>query len=416
MASPAKQPRTESETVVGYLHSVSPLKNSKKNVRYFNATLQSGREEYRRVVVFAVDKRPAFTQASVAKRAVKLTNVRKTVSYCDPAGFDVMFANTSGLEVMENLPFFWREPSNIARVRIADVLALGPRQQVGVVHAKILPDGAVSRVVPVAGVPRELKEVRICDRSGLTTLTLWEGQILSVEASRSYRLCNLVTRKVGDRTVLTSTRTTTVTEIADVGEPESLEPHDDSRETTTLRGCVSGVQISQKQRCRRCHANQDNFSKRSSTHQCQGCKMLQRASSFILSYSGTLLLSSEGEEHSVSFTNSSVYAYLAEHLGGSVSDAEAIEEHLIGAGETEVRVNGSGLILSVVHLADEVGVKREDAEGAPEASAGLSDASTDASQGPAGQTAAAENPQGLPEHNLSADDQLGLELLFAENA
>ena len=80
MSSPAKQPRKENDSMVGYLHCVSPVKTSRRNVRYFEATLQTGREEYHRVVAFSVEKRMPFTQASQNNSAVKLANVRKSIS------------------------------------------------------------------------------------------------------------------------------------------------------------------------------------------------------------------------------------------------------------------------------------------------------------------------------------------------
>ena len=107
--------------------------------------------------------------------------------------------------------------------------------------AKILPEGTVSRVVPVDGVQCELKELQICDPTGQTTLTLWEKLILAVEEGKSYRLANLFTRKAGDRTVVTITQTTTVSDILAVGEPESIAVHGDDRQNTSIvRGTVTG--------------------------------------------------------------------------------------------------------------------------------------------------------------------------------
>lgn len=77
-ASPAKR-----DTVVGYLHDVSAVKQSRQNVRYFEATLQTGREKYHRLVVFAVDKRTALAQASQSNCVVKLSNVKRSVSKSD---------------------------------------------------------------------------------------------------------------------------------------------------------------------------------------------------------------------------------------------------------------------------------------------------------------------------------------------
>jgi len=79
MASSAKRLKTEEdECVSGYLQGLSPVKLSKKNARYFDATFQNGREEYHRVVVFTPERRRQFEQAVIAKKPVKLTKVKKT--------------------------------------------------------------------------------------------------------------------------------------------------------------------------------------------------------------------------------------------------------------------------------------------------------------------------------------------------
>ncbi|CAL8247380.1 unnamed protein product [Merluccius merluccius] len=108
MAGAAKRTKVEDEeSVAGYLHSLSPLEVSKKNARYFDATLQSGREEYHRVVVFSTEKRQIFEQAAIAKKPVKLTRVKRTISFSDPGGYDIVCSASSGLEVSQNVGFFF---------------------------------------------------------------------------------------------------------------------------------------------------------------------------------------------------------------------------------------------------------------------------------------------------------------------
>ncbi|KAG9330442.1 hypothetical protein JZ751_024446 [Albula glossodonta] len=353
MASPAKQAKAESDTIVGYLHSVSPVKTSRWNVRYFEANLQTGREEYHRLVAFAVGKRTAFVQTSQNDRAVKLANLKKSVSYSDPGGFDVICSNGSSLEVVEGVQFCRRDPSSMGQMTIGEVLRLGPRQRVGVVEAKILPEGTVSKVVAVDSVQCELKEFQICDPTGQTMLTLWDKQILAVQVSKSYRLAKLATRKAGDRTVLTSTPSTTLSEISAVGQPDSIEVRDDRQNTSMIRGSVNGVQIIGKHRCRRCHSNQEEFVTRASTHRCQRCKLLQRSTSFAVSYSGVLVLTSNGQDQSLSFTNSAICNYLKEkEMNESMKDVEAIEEHFLNIGQVDISVNGEGLIVSIQECAE----------------------------------------------------------------
>lgn len=218
-------------------------------------------------------------------------------------------------------------------------------------EAKIQSTGSMSRVAPVDGAECDLEDFQVCNPTGQTTLTLWNKQILAVQASKSCRFGNLETRKFGDRTVLTSTGSTTISEIS--ASVESAEAQDDRQNISMYRGTVSGVQISANHRCQRCHANQEEFVTHSSTHRCQCCKLLQRSSSFAVSYSGVLVLTSEGQDKSLIFTNSAVFTYLKEKdPGGSMRDVEEIEEHFISVDDVDVSVNAEGLVLSIKECAD----------------------------------------------------------------
>ncbi|CAL8292273.1 unnamed protein product [Arctogadus glacialis] len=79
MASPSKLPRSDGETVVSHLHCVSPIKMSRNSRRYFEATLQTGREDFNRVVCFSPEKRDQFVQAADNRQAVKLVATRKSI-------------------------------------------------------------------------------------------------------------------------------------------------------------------------------------------------------------------------------------------------------------------------------------------------------------------------------------------------
>ena len=81
LASPTKKARTEAEeSVVGFIHGLSPVKYSKKNTHYFECTLQTGCQEYHRVVVFGAEKHSVFEQAAMAKTPVMLSKVKKSNS------------------------------------------------------------------------------------------------------------------------------------------------------------------------------------------------------------------------------------------------------------------------------------------------------------------------------------------------
>ncbi|CAL8297828.1 unnamed protein product [Merluccius merluccius] len=122
------------------------MKTSRQSRRYFEATLQTGREAFNRVVCFSPEKRDEFVHAADNGQAVKLVGTRKSISYSNPGGFDVL------VEVIE--------------VRVVQAIE--------------------NKVVQVQGIPVELKTFEVCDATGQTGLTVWDRLILSVELGKCY--------------------------------------------------------------------------------------------------------------------------------------------------------------------------------------------------------------------------------------
>ncbi|CAC5416139.1 unnamed protein product [Mytilus coruscus] len=103
----AKRPNpstSSSEEIVGYLHDISPIKTSKNNTRYFNATLQN-RDEFHRLVCFSPDKLSAFTNAEKIKSPLKLTNIAMVPSVTETGKIDIKVSRFSNLNIVEKLPF-----------------------------------------------------------------------------------------------------------------------------------------------------------------------------------------------------------------------------------------------------------------------------------------------------------------------
>ncbi|CAL8300364.1 unnamed protein product [Merluccius merluccius] len=246
------------------------------------------------------------------------------------------------MEVVDDLDFPRRQPTKSDQLTVAQVLALGPLQQVGVIEARVL-QATANRVVQVRGAPVELKVFEICDATGLT---VWDRLILSVQEGRSYRFTTLTTRKEGDRTVLTTTPSTLVRTAAEVGQPATLRPAHTSSEEVVRRP-VAGVKIVAKPRCPRCHVGQDNLAPKCSTHRCERCAILQRTNGYIISYSGVVIVvGRDGVERSLSLTNSAVYGYVRDHfLASCAHDGAALKESVMALSEAEVTVSGEGLVV-----------------------------------------------------------------------
>ncbi|XP_059903409.1 uncharacterized protein LOC132454206 [Gadus macrocephalus] len=293
-----------------------------------------------------VAHRNQFVHAADHSQAVKLVNVRKGITfisshfvftgYSNPGGFDVLVSSRSRLDVSGDLAFPRRVPRNTDKLTIAQVLNLGPRQRVGVIEV---------RVVQIQGAPVELKCFEVCDGTGQTASTVWDRLILSVQVGKCYSFQALSTRKDANRTVLTTTPSSVVTLIAGIGQPSSLLLMA-VKAKETLRGLVSAVNTIAKPRCPRCHTGQDNLGVKLSTHRCERCSMHQHTASYLVTYSGKLIVvARDGEECSMVLTNSAVSEFVrAQVLLTSAHDAQALEEIIIAMPELEVTFSSEGLV------------------------------------------------------------------------
>ena len=70
----------EENVVQGYLHRVSPVRNSAKKTKYFDCILQMSRDKFRRAVVFDAGKHARFEKAAAKHTPLKLGNVEKYLS------------------------------------------------------------------------------------------------------------------------------------------------------------------------------------------------------------------------------------------------------------------------------------------------------------------------------------------------
>ena len=157
-----------------------------------------------------------------------------------------------------------------------------------------------------------------------------------MQLGKCYSFHSLTTRKEGDRTVLTT---------AEIGQPSSLSLMT-VRAEENLRRLVTGVQIVAKPRCPRCQAGQDRVAVVPVTLP----GLLHppaRTAAYIITYSGVLIVvGRDGEERSMSFTNSAVFGFVRDpFLSSGAHDGPALEETVIAMPEVEVTVNADGLVV-----------------------------------------------------------------------
>ncbi|KAA0701442.1 hypothetical protein E1301_Tti024068 [Triplophysa tibetana] len=354
MASPAKLRKEGEDVVEGFIHNVSPRRQSKNNSPYFTAVLQSARQSYHRLVIFSMEQQATFTQAEKNGNAVRLRNVRRSISFADPDGFDVLCSRGTKVDVT-TLPFLRSTPASCRRMTVAEVKALGPKQKVGEVRGQVRLGGAASRVVQVNQADCELREVRISDGTGEVKVTLWDSFVGQVEEGLSYGFTNLSTRDREGCISLCTGPTSSIEEIADLEVPEEGggEQHDTS--TALFSATVKGIEVRIVRKCSSCRFAQRQFLERSVTHRCEGCRLKQGALSFCPSFAGKAVVSTAGGEHSVTLTSSALSSYLrSAGLGGIFNDADAIEDHFLQSAVFDFKVSVDGFLESI-HPADERG-------------------------------------------------------------
>lgn len=215
------------------------------------------------------------------------------------------------------------------------------------IRVKILPGGMGSRMVDVNGVQRELREFNICDNSGQTKLTVWEDRIAMVEVHKSYEISNLTTRRFGEKTTLSTTVLSSITEVQDVGEPETLEASDESTKSLEICGRVLGVEVVARYHCALCHASQVELNKKDECYRCEKCRQLQETGTFSVLYGGILTVMSDTKVHKLQMTNSAVRMFVSEQLGGGVTDVDVIDRKIISVKNVQVEVDGSGLVITM---------------------------------------------------------------------
>lgn len=145
--------------IAGYIHGVTPLKTSKKNNRYFNAIIQTNREEFHSVVVYHSGKHEQFSLAEKRQTPVILNNATKIPSkyllkVCTKVAnpllinypcfqtkyvinftgltestFDVQCTKETSLEITE-VPFPSKTPNEAMPMDISSIKLLASRQRV----------------------------------------------------------------------------------------------------------------------------------------------------------------------------------------------------------------------------------------------------------------------------------------------
>jgi hypothetical protein len=111
MSAPKKLKTEEEKTCVsGFIHNISPIRTSRTNAKYFNAIVQTQRNEHNRVACFDIGKHSLLLEASQAQTPLKFSDVQLVPSRIDSAKMEVLLNNRSKIEVCRSLNFNFKKP------------------------------------------------------------------------------------------------------------------------------------------------------------------------------------------------------------------------------------------------------------------------------------------------------------------
>lgn len=108
MSSAKKIKLEEKTTVSGFIQHVSPVKTSRTNNRYFNATLQIQRDTFSKVACFDPSKHSVLVEASNARTPLKLNDVQIVPSKFDSSKSEVLVNYKTEVEVCRELAFTYQ--------------------------------------------------------------------------------------------------------------------------------------------------------------------------------------------------------------------------------------------------------------------------------------------------------------------
>ncbi|XP_036416325.1 uncharacterized protein LOC118800232 [Colossoma macropomum] len=264
MATPAKRPREDQETVSCYIHSVSPVKFSANSVEFFNAVLQTGREDFHDAVVFSPGKRHAFLQAARNGTPLCLKSVKKALSFKGTSDFDVIVNNRTDVSVT-TVPFAARSPPSPHKTTLKEVMTMPAGRKVSLVEAIVLSLSPSVRTVNIRGTKREVRNCCISDGTAQMTLQLWERCVDTVQVLSSYAFTELSTRTFEGKLQLTTSINTTCSPIGDLDVPDNAGGSADPR-LSSVTGPVHALEIRATMKCSLCGSRLDSFLPRNKFH------------------------------------------------------------------------------------------------------------------------------------------------------
>eukprot|EP00112_Aurelia_sp_Birch-Aquarium-sp1_P017838 Seg4175.4 transcript_id=Seg4175.4/GoldUCD/mRNA.D3Y31 product="hypothetical protein" protein_id=Seg4175.4/GoldUCD/D3Y31 len=269
------------ESVVGYVHRLSPLKKSQNKNTYFDLCLQTKSSTYR-TVCFSPEKHDYFKTSTEATSPVKITRPQKKMNEFTHEN-EIIVSKRAKLEEpsSDEVDFEYDESLSKAEDN-ADV------QEVSVCDAKTLtvpgvPVNMKERVTfhgeaeekCVRGRALQFQEAILTDTTGSIRLVLWHLDIGKVQSGQTYSIKKAVVKCFKDANYITFVKGTEVTET-----DETIDSADEVPAANAVHCSVEcppeGIQFLRKHFvCNKCHFRCVPSDEECKMFKCSECGMIQ---------------------------------------------------------------------------------------------------------------------------------------------
>lgn len=293
-----------SETIIAYLHNVSPLKRNKRNtIDYSTLTLQTGTTNTQSALCYSKSKRKILEEKQTARSPIKIT--RYTTSNDKTK---VVINDRTIITTPDDLEynFQYSEPDVKPITPLANLSSDNAALEDNItVCAKVVKNYPSKTVVSHQGGTKTVTEVLIFDKSATATmqLDLWNEQGNQIKENHAYRFTSLSASFWNNVKKLTTTFNTVIRESVD-DELCSLQCSDTIpskvNEHVIYVSCIHTIEdVNKYKTC--CNCGKQILQIQESVVKCDYCLHMMRASSCPTKLYANVVFLNEGQKKSLNF-------------------------------------------------------------------------------------------------------------------
>lgn len=244
--------RPHKESVIGYVHNLSPLKRNRNNtMNYATLTLQTSSNETKEALLYSPQKRQLFAERSETRTPVKLVDI----AYTDDQKIIVNDMTCITTPSQSEYDFQFVEVNHATAQHASIIHILNNHKE----WHKVAVKAKVTQLKDVAVVGKKglrLCEALLSDTTGTIPFDIWENNIVKFQLNSVYCINPLVVRVWDNRKKLSTLPETTVQLLTDVEELENLDMDEEVSEKTkvaTIKEIESIQHFEKYLKCYKCH-------------------------------------------------------------------------------------------------------------------------------------------------------------------